>query len=180
MPRRHREQEAGASYHVTANAVDNGILFRGKNDFDHFLAELAVVVETYRWRCLAVALLDTHYHLLIGLTEANLDRGMQRLNGVYAGSFNRRHARRGHLFRGRFHSEPVRDEPHLLMTVRYIARNRTKAGLAPDPSSDPLSSYSGLVGGSSCWPFVDKQALLRHFGSDEQALARLRGFVEDD
>ena len=127
-----------------------------------------------------MSLLDTHYHLLVTIETENLDRGMQRLNGCYAGFFNRTHERRGHLFGDRFYNGPVVDEAHFLLTLRYIARNRKEAGLARDPASDKRSSYPGVIGVEPCWPFVDREALLAHFGSGEDAVRRLREFVEGD
>jgi hypothetical protein len=60
------------------------------------------------------ALMTNHYHLLVETPEANLSRGMRRLNGQYSQSFNRRHERVGHLLQGRFTGILVERESHLL------------------------------------------------------------------
>ena len=57
------------------------------------------------WWLYAYCLMDNHYHLLRETPEANLVRGMRRLNGVYTQAFNRRHERVGHVF-GALQSDP--------------------------------------------------------------------------
>jgi REP element-mobilizing transposase RayT len=180
MPRPKRNQVAGGTYHVTAHAVAEGAIVLDEGDCDRFLEALAITVGRYRWRCLAVTLLDTHYHLLVTIEETNLDCGMQWLNGVYAAVFNRTHRRKGHLFAARYFNGPILDEPHFMMTVRSIARNRTAAGACADPASASRRSYPGVVGITACWTFVDRKSLLSHFGPDDVAAARLRDFVEGD
>jgi putative transposase len=178
MARSLRQQVPGETYHVTTHAVAGTKIVCSNSDRARFLAELATVVERYHWTCLAVAILDNHYHLLVTITEPNLSRGMQRLNVAYAGFFNRKYARKGHLFGARFYNGPVVTPGHLLMTVRYIARNRFVVGAATDPTRDRWSSYPGVVGTAKRWPFVAAAELLRYFGSGAAAVAMLRDFVE--
>ena len=72
-----------------------------------------------------MCLLDTHYHLLVTISETNLARGMQRLNGSYAQFFNLKYGRKGHLFGGRYYGGKSADDRAIsCMTVRYIALQR--------------------------------------------------------
>src|SRR5471030_2249735 len=178
MPRPLREQEPGATYHVTIHAVDNGTIVRTDTDRTELLNTLGMVVTKKGWICLAFCILDTHYHLLVTTPEANLSEGMQLLNGVYAQRFNRRHARKGHLFRERYRPRRVMTDAHLLLTVRYIALNPVRANMGDTPTTHPWSSYAGLVGLRRCWPFIAKTELLAHFGSNADAVQMLRDFVE--
>jgi hypothetical protein len=41
--------------------------------------------------------MSNHYYLLIETTDANLSKGMRQLNGVYTQTYNRAHARVGHV-----------------------------------------------------------------------------------
>ena len=92
--------------------------------------KLFVEVERrFRWKVHAWNLLDNHFHLLVETTQPELSRGMQRLNGVYAMRFNRRYARSGHLFQGRFESRVIEGERHLGAVVEYILENATRVGL---------------------------------------------------
>jgi putative transposase len=178
MPRPPRDEEPGATFHITIHSVDGDTIVRDDVDRTTLLETAKTVVERKRWTCLAVAVLDTHYHLLITTSEPNLGAGMQLLNGSYAQKFNRRHGRRGHLFRERYRHQKVVTDAHLLLSIRYIALNPVEAGLAADPGSARWSSYPGVVGTSRCWPFISKSVVLEYFGSGEAAIRLMRDFVE--
>jgi REP element-mobilizing transposase RayT len=166
------------TYHVTSHSVAEARLVRDDGDRERFLAQLQTVADALGWTCLAVCLLDTHYHLLVTISEANLARGMQRLNGSYAQFFNLKYGRKGHLFSGRYYGGKVLTPGHLLMTVRYIARNARDKGA--DPARYRWSSYPGIIGARPCWPFIARAMVLELFGSAETAVRLLRDFIEDD
>ena len=46
--------------------------------------------------------MGNHYHLLIRTPEANLQRIMRHVNGLYTQYFNRTEGKDGALFRGRY------------------------------------------------------------------------------
>ena len=56
------------------------------------------------------------------------------------------HGRSGHLFQGRFASEPVDDDEYLTTKVRYIHQNPVKSKMAPD-CSYKWGSYNAYVSG---------------------------------
>jgi REP element-mobilizing transposase RayT len=165
------------TYHVTAHAVAEARLVRNDDDRRRFIAQLQTVAQSLGWTCLAVCLLDTQYHLLVTISDANLARGMQRLNGSYAQSFNLKYGRKGHLFGGRYYGGKVLSPGHLLMAVRYIARNAHDKGA--DPASYPWSSYPGVIGTRPCWPFIARAQVLELFGAVDVAVQLLRDFIED-
>ena len=166
------------TYHVTAHAVAEARLVGDDADRERFLAQLQTVAQGCGWTCLAVCLLDTHYHLLVRISETNLARGMQRLNGCYAQFFNLRYGRKGHLFGGRYHGGKILSPAHLLLAVRYIARNARDTGA--DPARYRWSSYPGLIGTRRCWPFIARENVLALFGGTDTAVQLLREFIEDD
>jgi len=159
---------------VTSHAVAEAALVRDDGDRQQFLARLQEIAETLGWTLIAVCLLETHYHLLVTIEQANLSKGMQLLNGGYAQWFNRKYHRKGHLFGGRFYGGKVLGLAHYLLSIRYIARNARAKG--EHPAHYQWGSYAGLVGSQPCWPFIAKHAILAVFGTIE----RLRAFVEDD
>ncbi len=92
------------------------------------------LIERYRMRyhleCFAYCLMNNHTHLLLRSPSIiELSRAMHALQIAYVVYFNRRHARRGHLFESRFTSWVVKDEAHLLSAKEYIEENPVKAGL---------------------------------------------------
>ena len=80
---------------------------------------------------------------------------MHGLNRRYAIGFNRRHARRGHVFDGPYNSVEVTTESHLIWLSQYIANN-------PNRRPCPYSSHD------ADFSFVDPALLIETFGSEEQ------------
>ena len=165
MPRRPRPLAAGAVYHVTARGNRHAPIFLDDADRARFVRALARTADRLGWSCLAWCLMTTHYHLLVLTPEPNLSAGMHRLNGDHAQYFNVRHGLDGHVFQGRFHSESVLTDSHLLSTVRYVAMNPVKAGLASDPLAWPWSSHRALLGLEEAIA-LDRDAALARFAAD--------------
>ena len=165
MPRRPRPLAAGAVYHVTARGNRHAPIFLDDADRARFVRSLTRIADRLGWSCLAWCLMTTHYHLLVLTPAPNLSVGMHRLNGDHAQYFNVRHRLDGHVFQGRFGSESVLTDSHLLSTARYIALNPVKAGLADDPSAWPWSSHRALLGLEQ--PIaLDHEAALARFAAD--------------
>ena len=91
MARPLRIEFPGAFYHVTSRGNARGAIFLDDVDHEEFLWRLGGVVREHRWLCHAYCLMTNHFHLLLETPEANLSRGMRRLNGAYSQHFNRRH-----------------------------------------------------------------------------------------
>ena len=116
-------------YHVTTRGVARTTTFQADDEYRLFLRLLARVVEQQEWRVHAFCLMPNHYHLVVETELCRLSAGEQRLNGVYAQAFNRRHRRWGHLFGERFASWLVEDDAHLVNAIEYVLQNPVRAGL---------------------------------------------------
>src|SRR4051794_15005315 len=141
MPRRAREEMAGAVHHVYARGNDRRRIYKDDADRRAYLALLGAVVDRQGWRCLAYCLMDNHIHLLVETPEPNLGRGMQRLHGAYARAFNDRHGSSGHVFQGPYGSIRLRAEGHLWAAAAYIAANPVEAGACAAPERWAWSSH---------------------------------------
>jgi len=169
-----------ALYHVTARGDRREDIFEDDVDRQVFLDILAQVVEQFNWLCYAWCLMDNHYHLLIQTPDANLSKGMRQLNGVYTQSSNRRHARVGHLFQGRFKSILVDSDAYLLELARYVVLNPVRAGMVRKPDKWVWSSYRASMGLAPAQPILAVDALLAHFAKRRTvAQARYAQFVAD-
>ena len=145
MPRPHRIVVENGIYHVTARGNRGQAVFLSPTDNRLFLELLARVCRR-TWSCLSYCLMPNHLHLVLRTPNADLSRGMQYLDGVYAQWFNERYGLRGHLFGGRFFSTLVEREEHALELARYVVLNPVRAKLAPHPEEWPWSSYGACVG----------------------------------
>jgi REP element-mobilizing transposase RayT len=178
MPRKPREEEAGAVVHVFARGNNRQLIFRSDVDRQLYLEALGQVVVRQQWLCLAYCLMNNHVHLLVETPMPNLGAGVQRLHGLYAQTFNKRHGRCGHVFQGRFGGNRVRTDAQLLQTARYIAMNPVEAGLCAGAIDWPWSSHAATLGGAAPPPWLDVERLLGFFGlSGGEPRARYAEFV---
>lgn len=180
MARQLRTQNSGDVVHVTAGGNRRQEIFRDDTDRARLIALLDAACERSKWRLHAYCLMPNHYHLVIELAEPTLSDGFQWLNGVYAQAFNLRHGFTGHLFQGRFHSETVQSDGHLLELSRYLAHNPVRARLCADPADWRWSSYRATAGIARPVRFLAVDRVLTYFGYEpEIAQRRFQSFVSD-
>jgi putative transposase len=117
-------------YHITGRATGGELLYRGDLDRSEFVALVKLVTDRFGWRLHARCVMGTHYHLIIETTRERLSAGMHFLAGTYTKRFNKRHARRGCLFEGRFTATPIESEEHYNAALEYIRQNPVEVGLS--------------------------------------------------
>jgi putative transposase len=71
---------------------------------------------------------------------------MRDLGQRYVPYFNRKHARTGTLWEGRFRSCLVESARYVLACYRYIELNPVRAGIVSDPARYPWSSHAANTG----------------------------------
>lgn len=151
MNRRHRNEQAGNTYHVMARGVDRRRIFVDDDDYLTYTGLLAYVVTRQGWRLLCHCLMPNHVHLLIETPDTNLASGMQLLHGQYARAFNERHARSGHLFEARYKSPVITSEAGLVRTAGYVVANPVAAVLCKEPEDWPWGSHAMLKRRAPRW-----------------------------
>jgi REP element-mobilizing transposase RayT len=146
MPRRPRQEAAGAVHHVVFQGNGRCRIVLDRVDAERLWTGFGIVSETHQWECIAACLLGTHFHTFLRTEEPNLGEGMQRLLGSYSRWFNLRHGREGHLFRSPFWSKRVVTNEHLLVGASYVALNAVRAGLCAHPSEWRWTTHRELAG----------------------------------
>ena len=114
-------------------------IFLDDADRSAFLAIARKCSEIHEWNCVALALLSTHYHVVLDSTRPNLSTGFHRINGSYARYFNKRHGRFGHVFAERFSARLIEDEQYLYDACAYVVANPVAAGLCERAEDWPWS-----------------------------------------
>jgi putative transposase len=180
MPRGPRLDAPDTLHHVMVRGIDRAVIFRDDPDRLDFLARLASLAEAGALIVYAWALLPNHLHLLVRTGARPLAHSMRSLLTGFAGSYNRRHKRVGHLCQNRYKSIVVEEEPYLLELVRYIHLNPLRAQLVPTLqrlNRYPWSGHSALVG-IVPRPWQDTRSILVQFGPTiRRARAAYHAFV---
>src|SRR5439155_27052843 len=170
-----RHDAPGAFHHVATRGNRRQLIYLDAADRGRFLSLLADTVKRYEWKCHSFCLMNNHYHLVLETPKAGLAPGMQRLNGRYAQTFNRRHGHGGHLFQGRYAAEPIEREPHLLEACRYVVLNPVRAAACATPEDWVWSSFRATIGLSRSLTFLTTDWLLAQFaGRRDEARDRYR------
>jgi putative transposase len=149
MPRQARLDAPDTLHHVMVRGLERRVIFRDDRDRADFVARLAHLAEAGALVVYAWALLPNHAHLLVRTGQRPLPRSMRSLLTGYAGAFNRRHHRAGHLFQNRYKSIVVEEDAYLLELVRYLHLNPCRAHVVPDLRTldrYPWTGHSALTG----------------------------------
>ena len=163
MPRAPRIHYPGAVYHVMARGVDGREIFQDDYDRERFLRIAELAKRQSGAVLFAYCLMGNHFHFAVKVGQIPLSMFMQKILTSHAMSFNRRHARNGHLFQARYKAVLCLNDSYLASLIRYIHLNPVRASLVPKPDLWKWSSYreyenkgrSGLVNHFSDLPDLD-------------------------
>jgi hypothetical protein len=132
--------------------------------------------------------MTNHFHLVLETPQGNLSRFMHALTTGYSVFYNRRHARMGHLFQGRYGAQVVQTDEYLLALSRYVHLNPVFVGRFRIATQEerrkelrryPWSSYPGYAGTGRPVDFVDYGPILATFaGKGSVRQSRYRVYVE--
>ncbi|MBR5645272.1 MAG: transposase [Treponema sp.] len=116
-------------YHIIIRGNDRQNIFIDDEDrmllinrIEKYSSELQIEVYAY-------CLMNNHVHMLIGEANEKLSKFMLKLNTSYARLFNIKYERCGHLFQGRFLSNPIENDDSFRKIIVYIYNNPEKAGI---------------------------------------------------
>jgi putative transposase len=130
----HRCPRSNSPYHLPGTSTQKNL--HGDIDRNRFVARLSDVIQKTLTPCFAWSLIPNRFYLLLQTGTSPIATFMEKLLTGYAGEFNRRHNRHGHLFQNRYKSILCQTDRYLLELVRYIHLNPIRAGIVGStPSS---------------------------------------------
>jgi len=181
MPRKARIDAPGALNHIIVRGIEKRQIFEDGKDRHQFIRRLDDVLTETETPIYAWALMPNHAHFLLKTGLTPIATIMRRLLTGYAGYFNRRHRRHGHLFQNRYKSILCQEESYFRELVRYIHLNPLRARLVDAIKAldkYPYSGHSAVLGSvRRDWQQVDY--VLGFFGKTKSAARRAyRHFVE--
>ena len=181
MPRLSRLDAPGALHLIIGRGMERRECLYDDRDRDDFLHRLAKIVTESQTPCYAWALIPNHFHLLLKTGDVAVATVMRRLLTGYAGSFNRRHHRSGHLFQNRYKSILCQEDVYLKELVRYIHLNPLRARIIKTIEELDHYLYCGhdCLMGNSQNDWQETESVLKLF-ADHVLSARqnYRAFVE--
>jgi REP element-mobilizing transposase RayT len=193
MPRSPRLELEGATFHIAARSNRGEPLFSDREDSLKFLSIFETICCDHDWDCFAYVLMPDAFQLTLRTNTASLAKGMQRLNGRYAGWVNRRRGTSGHLLGGRYRAVLVDAEAWVLPLVRLSALAPVRAGLAERAEQWLWSSWryfaddvarSGVRDGArdsirDLPPFLAREEVLALAGGTDLTAFVARGQAQD-
>ena len=183
MPRGPRVDGPGCLHHVMLRGIERRRIFHDDRDRRDLLNRLSQILPEAGMSCYAWALMPNHVHLVLRTGQIPVATVMARVNTGYALRFNRRHARVGYLFQGRYKSLLVEREAYLLALVRYVHLNPLRAGIVSSLEALGRHRWTGhaMLLGNRVAHFQDAQGILAQFGeTTDEARRRLLEWMRDE
>ena len=168
MARKPRLHGKTGIYHVILRGNNRQNLFNDDSDRKFFLAKLKKYSAELNIDVHAYCLMNNHVHLLIGKANERMSLLIQKIANSYVFYFNRKYDRCGHLFQGRFKSEPINDDVYYKTVYRYILQNCEKAKLGKVDQYRWNSFW--VIRKCSIKGFVDSEYARSLFGSRQALL----------
>jgi putative transposase len=133
--------------HVILRGLDQQPAFVDDQDYELFIECLRTASRDHQLAIHAYALMPGAVHLLVTpRDEASLPKAMQAVGRRYVAHFNRRYARRGTLWEGRYRATVIEGEKYFLLASRVVEMAPIRAQLAATPQDYKWSSYRHHIG----------------------------------
>lgn len=170
------------TYHVVCRGINQKRIFRGARDYKKLLAIIKKAKKMYNFYLYSYNFLSNHIHLFIETKDISISKIMHYINGCYAGYFNHRNKRSGHLFQDRFYASLIDTESYFWAVSAYIDLNAVRAGLVKNPEDYPWSSYQFYFKGNFDNNLIDAERflLLGGNGSIEELRQEYLEFVKEE
>lgn len=166
MPRQARLDAPGTLHHIIIRGIEKRRIVDDDADREEFVERMSRIAQDSGELLYAWALMNNHAHLLLRSGSSGLAHYMRRLLTGYAGYYNRRHGRHGHLFQNRYKSIVCDEDAYLKELVRYIHLNPLRARAVKNLQA--LEHYQwcghGTLMGKRKMSAIDTDFVLQYFG----------------
>ncbi len=146
MPKFIRKNLDGIEYvHITTHGIAEEFIYEKTNEKKEIRKLILENQEKFNINVIAHCIMDNHLHLIIKFKETkDLSNYMHQINTSYAIYYNKRHNRQGYVYKGRFHSQIIKNENHLRNAIIYIHNNPVKAGICNKADEYEFNSYTNF------------------------------------
>jgi putative transposase len=139
-----KDYRSNSYYHIFNRGALQKNVFRSHQDFKCYFGSLLNILETSdnNIRCLAYALLPTHYHLVIWQRDArDISLFVRRLSSAYARFYCKKYHHIGHIFESRYKAVLITNPWQLQRAIDYVLCNPLSHRLSNWKWVGRLSSY---------------------------------------
>ena len=137
-----RIKSASGIYHIMLRGNNKQTVFFDEDDYGKFLAYFMNKAKQKSLVLYAWCLMPNHVHLLIKEKDETIAEVFRSVLTGYIQWYNNKYQRTGHVFEGRFRSQPVEDQTYFMRVFRYIHRNPLEAFLCRKMEDYRYSSYA--------------------------------------
>jgi len=161
----------GSIFHIYNHVIDGFSLFEENQDYHFFLLSIEKQLEKYPASIIAYCLMPNHYHLLIKqVGENKIYKTLNYAFISYAKYFNKKHNRKGPIFRSPLQHKEITDAKYLKQICKYIHLNPVYADLVEKPEQWDYSNYLEWINKRNN-TFYYSEIKNKYFGSTENYIA---------
>ena len=143
MPIRSSQFKKGSHHHITNRGLKKKKIFYEHTDYIWFLERMTHFKTKHYIDITCYCLMPNHFHLIARQDKKDgLLKFISYLQASYSKHFNSKWNKKGQLFEGRYHPEPITTQGQLINTIKYIINNPVKANLVSKPSDWPYLSFN--------------------------------------
>jgi putative transposase len=151
--------------HLTHRCHNRDFLFKFACDRSEYRERLRLASKEFGVCLLNYAITSSHTHQAVLETKPDGICGMmQKLEGDFAGFYNRRKHRSGAFWEDRYHCTMVENGEHLWNCIQYADLNMVRAGVVRHPRDWNWCGYQELVGDKTRYRLLDRDRLLEVLG----------------
>ena len=150
MPRLSRDQLLydGCYAHIISRSIREMPILRDEEDFMSFLRMLEIVKQQYAFKIYHYCLMNTHFHLAVHIPNVSaFSSAVRKLKTSYIRFFHTKYRLSGPLWRERYKSLLIENDPYLFVCGEYIENNPVKAGMVKGVVDWPYSSARYYIKG---------------------------------
>ncbi|WP_372864599.1 transposase [Spongiibacter sp.] len=152
MPRQARFIVPGLPHHIVQRGHNRQAVFRGREDYQYYLDNLAEWKTALGIAVHAYCLMADCVHLIVSAPDdtSAIPKLMKHLAGRQTRFVNAMTQRSGSLWESRYRISPVDTEEFLLPCCRYIELSPVKAAIVEQPEDYLWSSCASRMGLRKC------------------------------
>lgn len=180
MARLARTQSPTDYYHIMVRGNNKEEVFKNPVNKRYFIETLSKQEEEGLIEIGAYCIMDNHAHILIWVEIEDLGKVMKCINTKYALQFNYINDRVGHVFQGRYRSEVITGDEHLLNVLRYIHNNPVKAGIVGHPRNYKWSSYNEYLRGDGILTNCQRELVMSYFNEKKNSFIDFHGEYDEN